>query len=109
MRRGTTPEYMLTVSGYDLTACAVYVTLSQYITTNTLTGERLDIEYDPTVDASSIVFGLTQAETLQYKSGCAEVQVRFIDSSGVAQATEIKTIPVLPVLFEEVIAYGDDG
>ena len=109
MRRGTTPDYILTVAGYDLTACDVYVTLAQFVQEITLTGVRLDISYDSETQASSIVFCLTQAETLRFKTGNAEIQVRFIDANGVAQATEIKSVPVMPVLFEEVIEYGDDG
>ena len=107
MRRGTTPDYLLTVAGFDLTACAVFVTLAQYSKNITLTGERLLIAYDDKAAMSSIVFNLTQDETLSLSSGNVEIQVRFIDGDGTAQATEIKSIPVLPILFEEVIAYGD--
>lgn len=109
MRRGTTPDYVLTVAGFDLTVCKVYVTLAQYVTKITLTDDRLEITYDDVEDTSSIVFNLTQAETLQLKSGNAEIQVRFIDSTGEAQATEIKAVPVLPVLFEGVIAYDQSS
>ena len=109
MRRGTTPDYVLSISGYDLTDQSLYVTLAQYANKITLTGERLTVTYDSETNTTSIVFSLTQEETLAFKSGNVEVQIRFIDADGVAQATEIKRIPVLPVLFEEVIAYGDDG
>ena len=56
MRRGTTPDYILTVAGYDLTACDVYVTLAQFVQEITFTGVRLDISYDSETQASSIVF-----------------------------------------------------
>ena len=64
--------------------------------------------YDSETNTTSIVFSLTQQETLAFKSGNVEVQIRFIDADGVAQATEIKLLPVLPVLFEEVIEYGSE-
>ena len=109
MRRGTTPDYELRISGYDLTGQTMFVTLSQYANKLTLTGERLNVTYDSAANTTSIIFSLTQYETLTFKSGNVEVQVRFIDADGVAQATEIKLLPVLPILFEEVIAYDDSG
>lgn len=108
MRRGTTPDYVLSISGYDLTDQSLYVTIAQYSNKITLTGERLTVTYDSETNITSIVFSLTQEETLAFKSGNVEVQIRFIDADGVAQATEIKLLPVLPVLFEEVIEYGSE-
>lgn len=108
MRRGTTPDYVLSISGYDLTDQSLYVTIAQYANKITLTGERLTVTYDSETNITSIVFSLTQEETLAFKSGNVEVQIRFIDADGVAQATEIKLLPVLPVLFEEVIEYGSE-
>lgn len=109
MRRGTTPDYELKVSGYDLSGQTLFVTLSQYAKKVTLSGDRLNVTYDPAANTTSVIFSLTQQETLTFKSGNAEVQIRFIDADGVAQATEIKLLPVLPILFEEVITYGGAG
>lgn len=103
MRRGSTPDYMLTVAGYDLTSCTTYLTIEQYANQLNLTGDRLTITYDGS--ASTIVFSLTQEETLAFNSGGADVQVRFIDSQGKAYVTDIQTMNIRPVLFEEVIEY----
>lgn len=109
MRRGTTPEYELIVSGFDLTGQTLYVTLSQYAKKVTLSGDRLNVTYEPVTNTTSVIFSLTQQETLTFKNGDVEVQIRFIDADGMAQATDIKLLPVLPILFEEVIAYGGAG
>lgn len=105
MRRGTTPDYLLTVAGYDLTECTVYVTLKQGAQLITFTGDRLSVSWDSDANTSSVTFGLTQEETLGLKQGNAEIQIRFINAEGEALATQIRAIPVLPVLFEEVIEY----
>lgn len=106
MRRGTTPDYILTVAGYDLTEQSIYVTVQQYAKTLNLNGERIAVEYDGQTQVSSVTFSLTQEETLQFRSGKADVQIRFIDEYGFAQATDIGTIIVSPVLNEDVIEYG---
>ena len=104
MIRGTTPDYILTVSDFDLTNKTVYVTMSQHDKTMiTLTGDRLLVVYENGV--STIHFSLTQMETFYFKNGAIDIQVRFIDSNGVAYATEIKTVVAERVLLNEVINY----
>ena len=106
MRRGTTPEYELTVPDYDLTDKTVFVTLAQDNRKVTKTGDQLIITGDSS--GSVIVFSLTQQDTLAMHTGKASVQVRFIDYAGVAYATDIGTLYVDPVLLERVIAYAED-
>lgn len=107
MRKGTTPDYILTIPGYDLRESAVFVTIRQDGRQLTLTGDRLDIQYDDGDDgATAIAFRLTQAETLGLRPGQAQIQVRWVASDGTALCTGIDTIGVAPVLLEEVIAYG---
>ena len=103
MIRGTTPDYVVDVKGHDLTNKTVYVTLSQDRRKVTLTGDRLAIAYSDRV--SSIVFRLTQSETLGFKVGNIEVQVRFINAAGTAFATNIAALRADRVLLEEVIEY----
>lgn len=107
MRRGTTPDYILSVIGSDLSGCAVYVTVSQAGRRVTLTGDRLTVAVDASGDGpvTTIRFRLTQRETLEWRAGQASVQVRWTDADGQALATEVKTIGIMPVLLEEVIAY----
>lgn len=106
MIRGTTPDYVLTLAGVDLTGQTVYVTILQGMKKLTKTGDALTVEVDGT--GSTISFSLTQEETLYLAVGSASIQVRFIDVDGVAQATQIATINVDKVLLNEVITYADD-
>ena len=102
MIRGTTPGYVLSVSGADLSSATVYVTIMQGESRSvTLTGNRLSITYSSNV--SMITFRLTQQESLMFKSGRASVQVKFADGNGNVNATNIGDITVSPVLNEDVI------
>lgn len=103
MIRGTTPNYILTIEGYDLTDKTVYVTISQSYKKLTKTNKDLSIVYAD--GASTIAFSLSQHDTLSLQEGTAQVQVRFIDSDGIASATEIGTLTVNKVLLERVISY----
>ena len=99
MRRGTTPAIALTVDA-DLTAYTVYVTLKNGGRELTVTNDALTIEYAN--QKSTITFALTQQQTLNFKVGTCEVQVRAI-KDGTAIATDIQTIDVGRILKEGVI------
>ena len=108
MRQGTTPTYTLTISGYDLTDKTVYVTVSSRGKKITKTNDDLSIAYSE--GASTIAFQLSQEDTLSLGLGQAEVQVRFIDSTGNAKATNIANLTVERILLPGVITYdGGDG
>lgn len=111
MRRGTTPDYILTIPDHDLQGCAVFVTLRQNNQQVTLTGRRLNVRYEEGEDAGTVItFRLTQQETLGLHVGQGQVQVRWVDARGTAMCTEIDTVTVLPVLLEEVIEHeGRNG
>lgn len=106
MIRGTTPDYILTIDGYDLSGKTVFVTISQNGQKLTKTNSELSIATDES--GSTIAFILSRRDTLRLKVGSAEVQVRFIDAGGTAWATEIATLTVSKVLLERVIEYGND-
>lgn len=103
MIRGTTPDYILTIPGYDLTSASVYVTIAQGPRKLTLTGDEI------TVTASGsdteITFRLSQANTLYLSEGKAEIQVKWIDSEDTVMATEIASIDVRRALLKREIAY----
>lgn len=106
MIRGTTPDYLLTIEGYDLTNKTVFVTIRQGSTIITKSGDQLTISVDG--EKTTIAVTLTQLDTLRLSVGKAEVQVRFIDSNGVARATDRAELTVDKVLLERVIAYAGD-
>ena len=75
MIRGTTPDYVLTLDGVDLTDQTVYVTIGQGKARLTKTGDELTVTVDQT--GSAIAFSLSQEDTLGLSAGSASVQVRF--------------------------------
>ena len=103
----TTPSITLEVEGADLTSQDVYVTIVQGSIELTKSGQALTVSYDSEQDTSTIVFVLSQEESAQFAfSRSAQLQVNFINSSGVRDATNIATIDVLKNLLDEVIEYG---
>ena len=104
--RGTTPVYSVEVFDYDLTDKTVYVTIAQGNRKLTLAGDRLTIGAG--ADGSTIVFRLSQDETLAMKEGSADVQVKTIDSGGHVDGTGMGTITFEKALLDKVIAYADD-
>ena len=64
---------------------------------------------DCTMEGKTVTTTLTQEDTLGMNAGSASVQVRFIDSDGVAQATEKAVLNIEDVLLEKVIVYADDS
>lgn len=104
--RGTTPDYTLTLAGYDMTGQRPYVTIRQGSTQLTLTGDRLAVTVDES--GSAIAFSLTQQETLRFKVGAADVQVKTIDEGGSVKATGKARLDIEEALLERVITYADD-
>ena len=103
MRRGTTPTIVIRVTGEDFDGATMYVTLEQNSVEVTKTGT--DVIVTPSETGSVVNIFLSQEETLEFSKGTAKIQIRWIDSSGVAQASPIKTIQVDPILLEGVIDY----
>ena len=105
----TTPTISLTVEGVDLSGMDTYVSLEQGAKELTKTGDALVIEPvvgEETTD-TSIAFVLSQTESALFDFGkSVSIQVNWISSSGVRDATEIKTFPVMRNLLDEVIEYG---
>ena len=110
MVRGTTPHFILTIEGADLTDQTVYVTVRQRQTEITRSGEDLTVTADTsgTAPVSTVEVLLSQEDTLALREGTAEVQVRFIDGDGVAEATETATLVVDRILLDGVIEYDPE-
>lgn len=109
MIRYTTPILPLEVEGVDLSTNEdVYVTLEQGSVELTKSGSDLTIEYDSQTEISTITFTLTQEESAAFNiSKSVAIQVNFINASGVRDATNIATIPVMRNLLDKVVNYGD--
>ena len=101
MVRGTTPTVTLTIPGVSLKQMkSIYVTIQQYsIKLTKKNGDPSLVIGDSTIEVH-----LSQEETLSFKSGIAEIQVRCLTQGGKAFATNICTVEVKSILLEEVIA-----
>ena len=110
MIKYTTPTISLTVEGIDLTGQDVYVSLEQGSTELTKSGNDLSIstETEDQTTNTNISLVLSQEESAGFKyNQPVNVQVNWISQQGVRAATEIKSIPVMKNLLDEVIEYGD--
>lgn len=98
MRQGTTPTIQITINDIDLNEMQnIYVVFEQngYI----LKKESSDLDIEG--DVISVL--LSQEETLNFKEGTCNIQLRMITKGGVAIASPIKTTKVYRVLNKEVI------
>ena len=106
----TTPTITLIVEGIDISNLDVYVTIQQGCYEMTKRGPDLvvtPVQNDNVTD-TSIVFTLSQEESASFMfNHSAAIQVNWISQQGVRGATEIKGIPVLRNLLDEVISYGN--
>lgn len=104
MYRGTTPTIIINVKGEAFEDSTIYVTIEQSPLQITKTGD--DVIVEPTSEGCRLLISLTQEETLKFVKGYAKLQIRWINTSGIAQASPIKTINVDPILLKGVITYG---
>lgn len=98
MRQGTTPTIQITINDIDLNEMQnIYVVFEQngYI----LKKESSDLD----IEGNTISVSLSQEETLNFKEGTCNIQLRMITKGGVAIASPIKTSKVYRVLNKEVI------
>ena len=106
----TTPTITLVVEGVDLTGQDIYATLEQGCKELTKTGADLNVttETIQQVTNTTINFVLSQTESASFDfNKNVLVQVNWISSQGVRSATEIKNIPVMRNLLDQVIEYGN--
>lgn len=97
MYRGSTPTHNIETD-IDLTgASAVYVTYHQGGTIITKTGESL------VITKNSISVTLSQEDTLSFKAGKVQMQVRYVMPDGTADASEIVSFDVGSILLDGVI------
>lgn len=98
MRQGTTPTIQITVNYIDLADMEnIYVVFEQngYLLKKSMS--------DLKIENNVISVILTQEETLSFKNGNCNIQLRMITYDGIAMASPIKTVNVYSVLNKEVI------
>lgn len=99
-RRGSTPTNVFNVN-VDLTGATVFVSYSQF---NKVVIEKTGAAL--TVTSTSVETTLTQAETLALQDGFVEIQIRYIDSDGTADASNIIHVDAGRILKDGVITYA---
>lgn len=98
--RGTTPQYVISIdNGIDASTIQdAYITFAQ------ARGESLTKHFPEVyIDDGKIVALLSQEETMLFKVGVVQMQVRFITSDNKAYKSDIFKLKVTPILYEEVI------
>lgn len=100
MRRGTTPDIIMTLEGIDFECLTdVYITFKQ--DKNLITKTKQDVSYDE--EKKQINVHLTQEDTLSWHNGYVFIQLRALTDSGNAVATDIVQLNVDAILKEGVI------
>ena len=106
MTRGSTAsiEVILEdVSSNDINKLYMTVRQKTLVLTKVSSSEGEDVLYWNEEDGLHVEIELTQEETLQFRYGVAEVQVRGVRNDGSIFASEICTIDVNRVLFDKII------
>ena len=100
MRRGTTPDIIMTLEGIDFIDLSdIYITFKQ--DKNFITKTMQDVTYDE--ESRQINIHLTQEDTLLFHNGYVFIQLRAKTGSGNAVATDIVRLNVDEILKEGVI------
>ena len=100
MTRGTTPVYEITVKDFaSLEDMECEVTLKQKDALCVFHHDEVEIE------DNVITVQLSQEQTLAFGKGSVKMQVRGIDASGTAWASNIVTLPINPILRDGEIEY----
>lgn len=105
MYRGTTPTIPIRVKGIDLTGARLFLTFESP------TKKQLTLEcpgdFTVELDGEDTVgyVELTQEQTLTFSPIDYYVQIRWIDSDGNANTTDVQKINVKDVLLKGVIHY----
>lgn len=98
MVQATTPTFVLTIADADLTeAEEIIFTLTFGCATLTKT------KADMTVTEHTLSVYLTQAETLQFSRGTAQMQVNWTYANGSRACTNIVNVDISPNLHKAVI------
>lgn len=111
MRAYTTAAQTLNVQGKDLTGCHVWVTYLQRKSPTSETATVVTVDGDAlTVTRSGsdtiVAVTLTQEQTGRFVKGAAYVQVNWMTSAGLRDATDAIEITIDPNLLRKVLSYG---
>lgn len=109
MYRGTNPgiSFRITSESFELSNIKeVWITLKTWETEKTFVYSKGEVFVDEI--SRTIAVTLTQEDTLEFEDGTVEVQMRLLDTSDNAFATQIFEIEMERILKDGVIKREDD-
>ena len=99
MRRGTTPTLKCDITGVNVADLDnIYLTIKQ--SSVELTKRENEITKDTSDGKNRLLVSLTQEETLEFRDGMVQIQLRATLAGGNAIASNIKTVPLDHILME---------
>ena len=103
IERGTTQLITITIKGWDLTGCDIYVTFKQG--NNVLTKTTMDsVVYAN--NQTKLKVTLTQGDTLRFADNAdGQLQVRWVGSDGDARKTKVAPFRTDEALYEKTIEW----
>ena len=106
IERGTTQLITITIKGWDLTGCDIYVTFKQG--NNALTKTTMDsVVYAN--NETKLKLTLSQGDTLRFADNSdGQLQVRWIDSNGSALKTKVATFRTDEALYDKAIEWESE-
>lgn len=107
IERGTTQEVIITIKGWNLVGCDIYVTFKQNKVA--ITKKKMDsVTYAN--NATKINLTLSQSETIMFEDKrTGLIQARWVDASGEAHKTKTAPFDVDELLYEAVLTKETDG
>lgn len=109
MYRGTTPTLPIRIMGVDVTESKIFVTIKDRKKKTLLTLESGE-NFTPVLEDGNTLceIELSQEQTLTFEVGECEIQARWVDENGKADATDTCVLCMKDVLLKDVIHYADE-
>lgn len=108
--RGTTPVYTFHIEGIDISGNSVFLTIQQDDFRKTWCNKTDKEVFRVTNENgnTALTLYLSQSDTLAFRPGVAEVEVKWLSADGIVSATNIASVNFTRTLLEEVISDETD-
>ena len=104
MRRGTTARLVMEVEGTNFHDSSLYVLFRQKDIF--LQKKQCELEINPNSNGCTVRVELSQGETIRFRPGKVNMQLRWVKQNGEAYASPIVSLKMRETLSSEVISYG---
>jgi len=104
MIRGTTPFITYRVKNdFDFSKISeIWITVATWDAEETFKFTASEVELDPV--AKTITISMSQENTLAFEEGTVEIQMRILDTDGLAYATKVCELEMNKILKDGVIS-----